>query len=593
MAREKILIVEDELLISYNLAHKLRKLGYQIVGEVDSAEAALQRVAETQPDLILMDIVLKSDMDGIETAAKIHQSYNIPVIYLTAYADDETLKRAEGTGAYGYILKPFKERELHATIKMALSKHQESINRQPTANLPIPTDQLGYDWLHYDSLTELPNRLSLREQFQKITEPLLPPGIEQSDSEEVNYPFIIGLDQFVPVLCVGLDRFRRINDTLGYEIGDLLLKAVAQRLLRELENYGRVARLNADQFVIILEPVEQKKIAADVAQTLLSNIAQPFRVKNQEIFITTSLGIAMYPHDGYEIDKLLIKAHKAMERVKQRGGNHYEFYTAAFKIGSADSLTLETDLRYALERGELHLYYQPQVNLKTRKIVGAEALLRWHHPVRGLVPPKKFIPIAEESGIIESIGAWVLESVCHQAQAWHHAGYEYLEIAVNLSGRQFNQLDLRQKLVQLLVSTGLRPNSLHLELTESILVSHVDAAIRRLTALKALKIKIAIDDFGTGYSSLSYLQKFPFDILKIDQCFVQNIDQNPKNAAITIALISMAHKMGLQVIAEGVETQEELKLLQEHECDILQGRLFSGALPVSDFEKLLTSGRQL
>lgn len=593
MAREKILIVEDELLISYNLSHKLRKLGYQVVGEVDSGEAALEKVSEIQPDLILMDIVLKSDMDGIETAAKIHKSYNIPVIYLTAYADDQTLKRAEGTGAYGYILKPFKERELHATIKMALSKHQESLNRQPVSTLPMPPEQLGYDWLHYDNLTELPNRLSLREQFQKITAPLLPPGMEESDSEEVNYPFIIGLDQFVPVLCLGLDRFRRINDTLGYEIGDLLLKAVAQRLLKELKNYGRVVRLNADQFVIILEPIEQKKVASDVAQALLSNISQPFRVKNQEIFITTSVGIAMYPHDGYEIDKLLIKANKAMERVKQRGGNHYEFYTAAFKIGSADSLTLETDLRYALERKELHLYYQPQINLKTNQIIGAEALLRWHHPVRGLVPPKKFIPIAEESGIIESIGEWVLETACHQAKAWHNAGFDHLTIAVNLSGRQFNQLDLRQKLVQLLVSTGLRPNALHLELTESILVAHVDAAIRRLTALKALRIKIAIDDFGTGYSSLGYLQKFPFDILKIDQCFVHNIHQNPKNAAITIALISMAHQMGLEVIAEGVETKEELDLLQAHQCDVIQGRLFSGALVVTDFEKLLTSGRHL
>ncbi|NJK27933.1 MAG: EAL domain-containing protein [Coleofasciculaceae cyanobacterium SM2_3_26] len=378
--------------------------------------------------------------------------------------------------------------------------------------------------VHHDALTKLPNQLSLREQFS-----------DRLRMWQLN-PEVSGSKVSVPVLCINLDRFDRVNDTLGYSVGDRVLKAVAEYLIASVEASSLVARMNADEFAIILPPTEHRQTAADAAQRIVEQLNQPFAIDGKEVFTTASIGVSFYPQDGQQIDKLIQNARKAMKRSKQQGGNQYELYTIAYNLGSSDRLSLETDLRYALDRDQLELHYQPQVSLEGGYIVGAEALVRWQHPERGYISPGKFIPIAEENGLIEPIGEWVLYHACQEARQWLAKGLD-LRIAVNLSGRQFNQLDLRHRLVDILIRSGLEAKYLDLELTESTLVQNPEAAVRRLNALKALGVRIAIDDFGTGYSSLNYLQQFPFDILKVDRCFVRHISVDVKNRRSPVPLL--------------------------------------------------------
>jgi diguanylate cyclase (GGDEF)-like protein len=422
----------------------------------------------------------------------------------------------------------------------------------------------------------------LREQFKQV---------QPKDTSD---------EKLVTVLSLDLDRFNQINDNLGQAVGDVLLKAVADRIKACVGSLGIVARLNATQFAIILAfdrqdacPTQYKREVGNLAQNLLNSLSQTFELANQELFITASIGIALYPRDGKEIEQLLNHANTALTQAKQQGGNQYQFYTTAFNIGSSDRLALQSSLRHALERQELLLYYQPQVSLKTGQIIGAEALVRWQHPDRGLISPDKFIPIAEETGLIVPIGEWVLKTACQQTKVWQNAGFSHLRIAVNLSSRQFSQIDLRHQLVAILMETGLDPKYIELELTESMLVHNTEVAIRRLNALKSLGVEIAIDDFGTGYSSLSYLQQFPFDILKIDRCFIRNITENPNNAAITKAIIEMAKTLNLKLMAEGVETEAELSFVCQQQCDGMQGYLFSRPLPSHDFAQLLRHNKCL
>lgn len=381
--------------------------------------------------------------------------------------------------------------------------------------------------------------------------------------------------------------------TPGFEFGDLLLKAVAKRLTTCVGSNDTLGRLNAAQFAIILVTINQKQDAANFAQIILDVLSQPFKVKGYEVFITASIGIAFSSGDSGGIDTSLKQADGAMHDAKRQGVNNYQFYTNKINLVSSDPLALEADLRYVLERAELEVYYQPQVNLRNGQIVGAEALLRWHHPERGMVSPATFIPLAEESALIIPIGEWVLRTACAQTKVWQAVGFSVLGMAVNLSAYQFNQPNLIEKIDQILAETNFNPELLELELTKSIIVHNPDAAIGMFNELKLLKIHFWLDDFGTGYSSLAYLQQFPFDILKIDQCFVRNITPNSKNATITTALIQLAHGLNLKVIAEGVETEAEQAFLYQHKCDVMQGYLFSRPLPAAEFEKLLIEGKCL
>ncbi len=571
---KKILVIEDEEFVRENILELLDAEGFDVFG-AQNGHIGVDLAKAKMPDLILCDVMMPG-LDGYGVLTTIRQDplmAAIPFIFLTAKAAKADFRQGMELGADDYITKPFTRAELLGAIGTRLKK-QAAVEELYHIELQQAKAQLDY-LIHNDSLTNLPNRLSLRERFKQV---------QPTDSNN---------EQLVTVLCLGIDRFNQINDNLGHAVGDLLIKSVAERLSACVGNQNTVARLNADQFAIILATVEHKKEAGNVAQTLLDSLSQTFRLAGQEIFITASLGIAVYPRDGAEVEQLLNHANIAMAKAKQQGGDQYEYYTPAYNIGSADRLVLQSSLRYALERQELVVYYQPQVNLQTGEIVGAEALVRWQHPERGLVSPDKFIPIAEETGLIVPIGEWVLHTACKQVKLWQTEGFPSLRVAVNLSSRQFSQIDLRHQLVQILIATGLDPKYIELELTESMLVQNTEVAIRRLNALKALGVTIAIDDFGTGYSSLSYLQQFPFDILKIDRCFIRNITENANNAAITKAIIEMAKSLNLKLIAEGVETEAELSFVCQHQCDGMQGYLFSRPIPAPEFHQLLMTGKRL
>ncbi|MBD2128735.1 EAL domain-containing protein [Microcoleus sp. ZQ-A2] len=578
---KKILVIEDEDFVRENILELLDVEGFEAIG-AENGQVGLNLAKGIIPDLILCDVMMPG-LDGYGVLRAIRQdalTASIPFIFLTAKAAKADFRQGMELGADDYITKPFTRAELLGAITSRLKK-QATLETLYNSELQQAKAEINY-LIHHDSLTHLPNQLSLREQFKQV------------QSQDISN------EKLVTVLSLDLDRFNQINDNLGQAVADVLLKAVAERIKTCVGSLGIVARLNTTQFAIILAFAQQdacstqyKREVGNLAQTLLNSLSQTFELANQELFITASIGIALYPRDGTEIEQLLNHANTALTQAKQHGGNQYQFYSTAFNIGSSDRLALQSSLRHALERQELLLYYQPQVNLKTGQIVGAEALVRWQHPDRGLISPDKFIPIAEETGLIVPIGEWVLKTACQQTKVWQNAGFSHLRIAVNLSSRQFSQIDLRHQLVAILMETGLDPKYIELELTESMLVHNTEVAIRRLNALKSLGVEIAIDDFGTGYSSLSYLQQFPFDILKIDRCFIQNITDNPNNAAITKAIIEMAKTLNLKLMAEGVETEAELSFVCQNHCDGMQGYLFSRPLPSHDFEQLLKKNKRL
>ncbi|MGD1698739.1 putative bifunctional diguanylate cyclase/phosphodiesterase [Dapis sp. BLCC M229] len=567
MSKLKIMIVEDESIIAEDLADSLRTMGYAVVDIVSSGEEAISMAAEKQPNLILMDVMLQGEMDGVTAAEQIQSSLQIPIIFLTAYTDNQTLQRVKATNPFGYIVKPFEERNLHLTIEIALQRH------------------------HYDPITLLPNRSLFRSRLNEIlshkNQASLGDLCNVNESHKYqNFPKI-------PIFYISLDRINRIKVTLGSKNGELVLCNMAKRLKESITGIDMLARLEAAEFAMILKPVEQKEDAIDVAQSILDVISQPMVLEGYEIYITASIGITFYPLDDIEVDELLKNANAAMYHAQQKGGNNYQLHKSEAVVISLEQLALETNLRNALKRSEFQVYYQPKVNLRTGKITGAEALIRWHHPEKGLVSPAEFIPLAEETGLIISIGEWVLRTACNQTKIWQEAGFFPFQIAVNLSRRQFIQKNLQERIIKIVQEIDLEPNYLELEVTESLVMQNEKAASRMMKSWQKFGIKISIDDFGTGYSSLSYLREFPFDVIKIDRSFIRNITADSKTEAITIAIIQMAHSLSLRVVAEGVETQAELDFLRKHKCDEMQGYLFSAPLPKSKFEQLLKEGKKL
>lgn len=547
MSHKKILIVEDESIIAEDISDSLIYRGYRITGIAYSGEEAIELVAKFRPDLVLMDVNLQGEIDGVTAAEEIRARFQIPVVYLTAYADENTLRRVNASKPFGYIVKPFEDKNLHTTIQLALHRHQ------------------------YDSLTNLPNRWLLRKQLNQVL-----------DKQKA-------LPAMIPVVTLSLDTINRINYTLGHEIGDSVLCQVAERLSNCTEKINSVARLEAAEFAIVLEPVAEKQDAAKIAQTILDILAQAMIVKGRELYVTASIGISLSPGDGSDGDELLKNAYTAMYNSQQQGGNKYLFYTAKAANISLKRFTQETCLRNALKRSEFEVYYEPQIEIKTGKIIGAEALVRWNHPERGRVSPGEFIPMAEEIGLIAPLGEWVLENACRQTKAWQMEGLPPLRVAVNVSARQFDRKNLTETVSQILRETNLDPKCLELELTESLILQDETAVAKAFSVWRDLGIRIAIDDFGTGYSSLSYPKRLPFDAIKIDKSFIRDIADDRQNAAITIAIIQMAHSMNMTVIAEGVENQRELSFLCAHDCDEIQGHFFSQALPTAEFEALLKS----
>jgi len=428
---------------------------------------------------------------------------------------------------------------------------------------------------HFDTLTGLPNRVLFYDRLR------------QALAQAKRNGWITG------VMFMDVDRFKNINDTLGHDVGDQLLRQVSQRLAGSVRAADTVGRLGGDEFAIVLSNLTNPDDASVVAEKIMAHFNQPFRLDGSEIFVTTSIGITLYPKDGSEQDVLIKNADAAMYRAKESGRNTYQYYTPEMSARARALLMLEGALRRALERDEFLLHFQPKAAVKSGEIVGVEALLRWRHPERGLVSPVEFIPVLEETGLIVQASEWVLNAVCAQLAAWCRAGVRQVPVAVNLSARQFLARDLGATIKRILEHHGVAPSLLELEITESSLMVNPVEATRTLEYLKSLGVGLSIDDFGTGYSSLGYLKRFPLDALKIDRSFVRDITTDANDATITLAVISMAHSLGLKVIAEGVESPEQFAFLAEHGCDQIQGYLLAKPLPADECARTLAENRRL
>ncbi|RNB84452.1 EAL domain-containing protein [Brevibacillus fluminis] len=423
--------------------------------------------------------------------------------------------------------------------------------------------------LGHDSLTGLVNRMRF---LQKIEEAI-------ADAQE--------RECMVAVVCMDLHNFKSVNESLGTAIGDLVLQNVASQLLSMAGPQNTVARIGGDEFAILMPLVKTEEGVHQLVQCLIEQLKRTIVVEGHELFVTTSVGVSLYPQSGMDPDELIKHADSAMYRAMELGGGSYEFYTEEMSKAAAEHVHLGSSLSKSLEREELIVCYQPQLELPSGRIIGMEALLRWRHPELGLISPASFIPLAEETGLIVSIGEWVLRTACQQTKEWQDRGFADLRVAVNLSARQFQQEDLVLMVDRVLGKTGLPPQSLELEITESIAMNDENRVITTMHQLKRLGVRLAIDDFGTGYSSLSYLSRFPLNNLKIDQSFIQNVVNQDDDAAITKAIVSLAKALGLQVTAEGVETKEQLAFLEQLQCNKIQGYYVSKPLFAEEFEQFL------
>ena len=421
----------------------------------------------------------------------------------------------------------------------------------------------------HDSLTELPNRV----MFSQV--------LNLAINSARRY------DRQFAVLFIDLDRFKIINDTLGHEAGDVLLQEMSRRVKDNLRSSDMVARLGGDEFVVLVQEVAEPEQIAIIVRKLLSAIIKPVVILEQECRVTASIGISLYPTDAQDEQSLMKNADLAMYLAKEEGKNNFQFYSKKIKTQSLERLTLETSLRRAIEREEFFLHYQAKLDLRTGAITGVETLVRWQHPDLGVVSPLQFIPLAEETGLIVPIGKWVLKTACAQNVAWQRAGLSPVCMAVNLSPRQFSDENLLSDIASVLRETGMAPELLELEITESMVMGNIERAAKQLTAIKQMDVRLAIDDFGTGYSSLAQIKRFPIDTIKVDRSFIRDIQQNPEDRAITQAIIAMGKSLSLTIVAEGVETQEQQTFLRDHACDEMQGFYFSKPVAPDQFAELL------
>jgi diguanylate cyclase (GGDEF)-like protein len=528
----------------------------------DRLSLGLEHLSAGGTGLVLLDLSLP-DSFGLETFAKVYaHSPTVPIIVLTGNDDQMLALSAVKSGAQDYLVKGRLDREL------LLRSMQYSIERKRYQQ------QLEHQ-ANYDALTGLPNRNLLHDRLRQAVYSQRNP-------------------RAIAVVFMDLDHFKFVNDSLGHSVGDKLLKGMGERLRSVLREGDTVGRVGGDEFVLILNDQANEEVIFRAMQRISAKVAEPIDIDGKEMYVTCSAGISLYPQDGPDVDTLLKHADAAMYRAKEHGRNNFQFYTSEMNERVNERLSLEHALRRALERREFLLHYQQKNDLRSGAIIGAEALVRWNHPEWGLVRPARFIPLAEETGLIVPLGEWVLGEACRQARAWMDQGLKPGVVSVNLSARQFRQEGLVRTVSRILEETRLDPSLLEFELTESMVMHNVEAAITTLQGLKSLGVALSVDDFGTGYSSLSYLRQLPVDTLKIDRSFVRDIGagENPDDGVIAQAIISLGHSLRLNVIAEGVETDAQLRFLKRHGCDELQGFLYGEAVAPAEYAKLLERAKR-
>ncbi len=568
-----VMMVDDEPMMTDVIQTYLEEAGYSRFVSVNDPLLAIEAMRRHRPGLLLLDLMMPG-LSGFELLGlmrKDEQLRYIPVIVLTAANNAATKLKALELGATEFLSKPVDSSELVLRVRNSLV-------------FKLYQDRLE----NLDPLTGLPNRRVFLDRLRNV----------MLDAHDKQAPLAL--------LHIGLDRFKQINDTLGHRAGDQLLADVAQRLqtclrrgdgtrdaqrsdappIRQRNDSLFLSRLAGDEFALLVPELGTPETAGRVASRILAVMARPFQLEGQDVFVTPSIGIALYPADGADDETLRRSAESALAHAKDNSRNTFRYYAPQLNTASTERLTMETRLRRAIERNELALHYQPKVELATGRIVGAEALLRWLHPELGMVAPDRFIPIAEESGLIVEFGEWVLQNACAQMARWREAGLGDIKVAINVSRHEVVAGGLVRTVGEALERHAIRPAQLVVELTEGMLMDHHEQTSQQLEALRAMGVELSIDDFGTGYSSMNYLKRFPLDELKIDKSFVNNTPDDQTNSAIVKAVIVLAHSLGMRVVAEGVETEASRAMLQTLGCDVFQGYLCSKPLPAPEFMAL-------
>ncbi len=568
LTHAKVMVVSDDMLNAEVMSSFLKQFGYSNIISSNQISEVFDLIFNERPDVILYENTMldKADFELLKKVRNNKTTRQIPIVILTAFAEQDAKLQALELGVIDVLIKPATSNELVLRLRniLEVKSYHEHI-------------------ASHDLITNLPNRDALLTR------------LEWSLKYSKRY------NTTGAILQLGLDQFNKVNDVFGPMSGDLLLKLVATRVnnvLRESDIISRVedknaeliaSRASGDEFSILLPVISKAKDAAIVARKLQDQMVEPFQINGKEIHTNCNIGISVFPDDGSSKEVILHGAIVALRQAKRDELNRYAFYSKELNDESIYKSSITNGLRKALKEDQFSLFYQPKIDLGTEKLVGAEALIRWQHPTLGNISPADFIPLAEESGDILAIGEWVINHACKQISKWQSAGVHVPRIAINISAHQFKNSHLFEKIKNALVNENVAANQIDIELTESALMSNVNECVETLKALKEIGVKISIDDFGTGYSSLSHLKQLPLDELKIDRSFVMDIGTGDNSEAIVLAIISMAHSLGLSVVAEGVETEEQLKFLHKHKCNVYQGHLFSPAVSTDDFSLILAS----
>jgi diguanylate cyclase (GGDEF)-like protein len=541
---------------------------------VGSAEEALAVLDTSSFELVISDINM-GGISGLDLVPKVlEKDADSVVVMISGQQTIDFAIEAMRVGAFDYITKPLDIRHVEAAVRRALAQrellrerrlyenHLEELVKERTAKI----EHLAY----YDRLTNLPNRTLFVDRCTRAM---------SSTAKHNKHP--------AGIVLVSIDRFKNINDTLGHISGDRLLIEVATRLQRCIGTGDTLARFEGAEFAFLFDGVASADDLTEASLSISETLSASFQLGAQEVYITASLGISLFPTNGDDSTAILKNAGAALHRAKKQGGNNHQFYSADMNALALNRLALETSLRHAIDNQEFITYYQPVVNLESNQIVGLEALVRWQHPRLGVLPPSEFLGLAEDTGLILNISESVMRSACVQTRKWQLQGRSDLRIAVNVSARQFQQRDFIDRVVHILEESGLGASYLELELTETSIMENPESAAKLLTEIRQLGVKVAVDDFGTGYSSLSYLKRLPIDTLKVDRSFVNNAPTDPDDAALVMAIVTLAHNLRLRVVAEGIETDEQLSFLRLLRCDEGQGYLFSRPQPAEALEQSL------